>query len=117
MIHILFAALLVQSPLTESPPPSAGQKALNVTGCVQSEGAPPSRFTLYDPHRGIMYRLTGKGVGLYAGKRVHVVGGLMPSPNVAAQTGSIDPAGPEVSALAGPSATRSGVTPFNQLKL
>jgi hypothetical protein len=65
------------------------------------------------------YRLNGKGVSQYSGmavlvtgkidnKKVKFVGGLYPSPNIAAQQGSLDPGVAAVAAMPGGSATGVG---------
>jgi hypothetical protein len=112
----LAQALLQSTPPQAPPPPSpAEHKPLTIAGCAPTEGTAPAAFKLYDPHRGWMYRLTGERLGSSGHTRVQVVGALVPTPNIAAQAGSIDPAGVTVS-----SANRvnlSGSTPFNQPKL
>ena len=76
---------------------------LTIVGCVQGDGVPGKPFTLSDAKDGTAYRLTGKSLRAYVGKRVQVVGdpnsrrvtivgGLVPSANVAAQAGAMDPA-------------------------
>lgn len=83
-------------------PPKATAKTLTVTGCVGSDAAGPGRFTLSDSENGTIYRLTGTNVKTFLGQRVQItggldsrrlriVGGLLPSPNVAGQAGAIDP--------------------------
>jgi hypothetical protein len=61
----------------------------------------PSAFTIADAATGNQYRLSGASVRKYAGQRVVIIGGperrlairggLVPSPNAAAQAGNQDP--------------------------
>ena len=71
-----------------------------MSGCVQKGETPAGGYTLFDGTT--QFRLTGVDVRDYVGRRVEVsggdarklkvVGGLLPSPNVAAQAGNMDPA-------------------------
>lgn len=73
---------------------------LKLTGCVSTKPGVGGDYTFTNGD-GSRYRLTGKDVRKYAGKKVEVVegsskgfqikGGLYPSPNVAAQAGGLDP--------------------------
>jgi hypothetical protein len=77
------------------------QPVMTLTGCVSRDAATGS-YTFSDPKTGAKYRLSGldpdKGsktrgeivVGTGA-RRVTIRGGLVPSANVAAQAGAIDP--------------------------
>ena len=76
---------------TTSTSPARIDKLLVLVGCVAAEGTSANRFTLSDTKTGVRYRLTGKPVALYSGRRVRIIGGLYPSANVAAQAGGIDP--------------------------
>jgi hypothetical protein len=106
-------------PPSPSPPDAAVQPAspaatrLTLSGCVESGAPAGTRFTLFDPHHGVMYRLTSARQGLFAGRRIPVVGALVPTPNIAAQAGSIDPA---TAAFVAAAANPFGRTPFNRLK-
>jgi hypothetical protein len=66
------------------------KKPITLVGCVQPDAAKPEWFTLSDPKTGTSYHLTGTNVKAYVGRNVRVVGGLVPSPNIAAQAGVID---------------------------
>lgn len=70
-------------------------KVFTLNGCVQSE-AGTDQFTLWDTSDGRkdkpVYRLRGVDLKFFAGQRVRIVGGLLPSTNVAAQAGALDPA-------------------------
>lgn len=80
----------------------AGKRAapMTMSGCVSPKPTVGSNFT-FTAKGGTKYRLTGKGIKKYAGQEVEIVGGegkklaikggLLPSPNMAAQAGAIDP--------------------------
>jgi hypothetical protein len=104
VLAALFLATTAAEALAQQPSaakPAKPTQVLAVSGCISA--APDARkvFTLADATQGQTYRLTGTDVREYAGqhveilgapsKRVRVVGGLYPSPNVAAQAGAIDP--------------------------
>jgi hypothetical protein len=115
MIATSLAILLISAQLatTSQPPGGADQPRLTAAGCVAGDAAPqPAKFTLFEPHRGLMYKLTRPQRAL-SGKRVQVVGGLLPTPNIAAQAGSIDPA---IAATAATRVNLYGPTPFNRPK-
>ena len=90
---ILAAApmLTAQSGQTSSPAlaPLAA-KTITLTGCVQRDAVKPGWFTLSDTKTGTIYRLTGANVRAYVWRNVRIVGGFVPSPNIAAQAGAID---------------------------
>lgn len=91
-------ALAQQSAAKKAPPPNI----ITLSGCVITDPAQRNVYTLTEEHDPTVYRLTGASVRKYVGQRVEVsgvmskrpviVGGLYPSPNVAAQAGAIDPA-------------------------
>jgi hypothetical protein len=74
-----------------------------LTGCVQRGESAPDQYTLSESKGSQIYHLTGPDLREYVGRRVQivgavpnskrlrVVGGLTPSPNVAAQAGAMDP--------------------------
>jgi hypothetical protein len=90
---------------SQSQPPAGGasdkrETPITLAGCVSAKSASGNfTFTAKD---GSKYRLTGKNIKKYAGQEVEIVsgegekltvkGGLLPSPNAAAQAGAIDPA-------------------------
>ena len=95
---LMTLALLAQTPNQKSP---TAIEPVRLTGCI-SQKPQGSDYTFTDAANGSRYRLTGKDIKKYAGKRVEVVegaapkgfaikGGLYPSPNVAAQAGALDP--------------------------
>jgi hypothetical protein len=93
--------------------PVKNPKPLTITGCVQHDEDSTDRYVLADGETGITYHLTGTDVREYLGRRVQavggavasrklsIVGGLMPNPNVAAQGGAIDPAQAAVASSGG----------------
>ena len=96
---------------------STGQTAASSTaldGCVAASPESRKTFTLEDAGQGGTYVLKGLDVHDFVGKhvqitgatskRVRVVGGLYPSPNVAAQAGAIDPTRAAIASQSGPTA-------------
>jgi hypothetical protein len=93
MTRFAFALLLAVGGGTALAAQSASETAnlLTLTGCVQpDETRPRDWFTLSDTKTGITYRLTGPKVKSFIWRNVRIVGGLVPSPNLAAQAGAID---------------------------
>jgi len=98
------AAATAGQTTTSSATKKDATKSITLTGCVARDGADATHFTLADFTSGeTTYRLAGGAdVRKYIGQRVTVsglrvepkvaiVGGLVPSPNIAAQAGAIDP--------------------------
>lgn len=84
------AAVGMQSGATSNvPPDQAATKPITLVGCVQPDTAKPEQFKLADK-TGTTYRLTGAKVKGYVWRNVRILGGLVPSPNLAAQAGAID---------------------------
>ena len=95
-----------------------------MSGCVTrdyTDAKNPTAYTFIDNADGSRYRLSAKNVSIatYSGmsvqvvgivntRKLNVVGGLLPSPNVAAQAGSIDVAQAAVAALPGGPVTGVG---------
>ncbi len=89
---------------------------ITLAGCV-SEKPASGNFT-FTAKDGTRYRLSGKNIKKYAGQEVEIVsgeakkltvkGGLLPSPNVAAQAGAIDPGQAAIAAQPGGSASATG---------
>lgn len=74
-------------PATPAPP-----KSLTLSGCIQpGESEEQTTFVEGTTRDGRKYRLSGADAKPYIGRRVKITGGLVPSPNVAAQAGAIDP--------------------------
>jgi len=92
MQTLLFAGLLLtQSGQASKPSPAPpSTKAITLVGCVQTDKATPERFTLSDTKTETTYRLTGANVKAFVWRNVRIVGGLVPSANLAAQAGAID---------------------------
>jgi len=106
---------------TQSQPPAGDtsgkrQAPMTVAGCVSPKPAGANfTFTTKD---GTKYRLTGKNIRKYAGQQVELVGGegkklavkggLLPSPNVAAQAGAIDPGQATIASQPGGTAAGTG---------
>jgi hypothetical protein len=84
-------------------PAKPAPKVLTLSGCVVRGETTPGQYTFEDKEAGTTYRLTGTDVRDYIGRRVQIVGGapssrrltivggLTPNPNVAAQAGDMDP--------------------------
>ena len=76
-------------------------KLVTLVGCVAADENVPAQYTIVDSNGDAMYRLTGTDMRGYVGQQVEVTGGaprrftirggLLPSPNAAAQAGAIDP--------------------------
>ncbi|HKB12917.1 MAG TPA: hypothetical protein VKD69_19775 [Vicinamibacterales bacterium] len=87
-------------------------EAITLSGCVVRSETSPAQYTLADKSDGTTYRLTGVDFRQYIGravvvvgsgsKKLAIVGGLTPNPNVAAQAGAIDPARAAVEAQTTP---------------
>jgi len=100
------AALLAVSSVvaTAQAPSDTAKQPTTMNGCVDRAKKPQDPVTFSEADTGFRYRITGKGLKKYAGQRVELVGstpipkklvvrgGLLPSPNVAAQAGALDPA-------------------------
>jgi hypothetical protein len=100
-LHLLTSLLFMMTTLgAQSDPPSvpaasgaarADGKSLTLVGCVQPDERKADRFTLSDKTTGATYHLTGRNVKAFVWRNVRIVGGLVPTPNLAAQAGAIDP--------------------------
>jgi hypothetical protein len=120
---IIAMALLAQSP---SQKPPAKDEPARLTGCVSSKPAQDGDYTFTDTGNGSQYRLTGKDIKKYAGKKVEVVessskrfaikGGLYPSPNVAAQAGALDPAQAAIATQPGSGAATGTGSPLPEFR-
>src|SRR5436853_1896016 len=105
MLWLLAVALLAAQ---SQPAPKAEAKPdpnapLTMNGCVTrdyTDSKNANAYTFVDNIDGSRYRLSGKSVSKYSGmsvevvgiinpKKVKLVGGLYPSPNIAAQAGAI----------------------------
>ena len=116
---VSIAAAFVAVPLsaqdqTKPSKPEAPPKVLSLSGCVVRGESGPNQYTIEDKEQGT-YRLTGTDLREYIGKRVQlvggvpnskrlkIVGGLTPNPNVAAQAGDMDPSRAAVASAVGAS--------------
>ena len=112
VLLVLFAAapaltIFAQEKKPEAPSASKGKPpakpaVVTIVGCVQGTGAIGDPITLQNAQEGLAYRLTGPNMRAFVGKRVQIagapdsrrlriVGGLVPSANVAGQAGAMDP--------------------------
>jgi hypothetical protein len=110
-----FTAVAAISASAQAPSAPAVAKplpeAITLTGCVSGKPIATGEYTFQDTATGSKYRLTGKGMRKFAGQQVEIVagkdrklvvkGGLYPSPNVAAQSGALDPAQEAIARMPG----------------
>jgi hypothetical protein len=118
------AAARQQQPATASTKQPA--KPLTLSGCISASPNETGLFTLSDTkqgnRQGTKYKLVGTDVREYVGqhvevsgvapRRLQIVGGLYPSPNVAAQAGAIDPSQAAIAAASAPGAGASPLVEF-----
>ena len=127
---LLAAMLAVQSGSAPAPATTGGKdpKEIRLNGCISRDRIIPGQFTFLDNEGGLKYRLTGKGLKNFVGHRVEIVGGppgrgitfrtgLLPSPNVAAQAGALDPAQAAVANLPGGAADATGRSPLPEFRV
>jgi hypothetical protein len=103
----------------------AKTEPITLSGCVVRSDTSPSQFTLEDKKAGATYRLTGVDFRDYIGrpvvvvgsgaKKLAIVGGLTPTPNVAAQAGAIDPS--RAAVVAQTDAASTGNVEFPEFKV
>jgi hypothetical protein len=109
-------------------PGGADPKEIRLNGCVARDRIAPGQFTFLDNEGGGKYRLTGKGLKNFVGHRVEIVGGppgkrvtfrtgLLPSPNVAAQAGALDPAQAAIANLPGGAADANANAPLPEFRV
>jgi hypothetical protein len=112
LLAVSIPALVAAQADAQKEPPKENAKAdslVTLVGCVTGTDV-SKEYHLVEGKNGAVYRLTGVDMRRYIGqrveltgrppKRVHIVGGLVPSPNTAAQAGAIDP--PPAAAAATP---------------
>jgi hypothetical protein len=110
-LAIVTAAPMLGQSDKPRPAPKVDSKTITLSGCVERGETTPTQYTLADAKEGT-YRLTGTDVRDYIGKKVEIVGasptgrlkivgGLTPTPNVAAQAGAIDPSRAATAAAGG----------------
>jgi hypothetical protein len=112
-----------QSP--DSKPP-AKNEPIALTGCISTSPSGTGAYT-FQENEGAKYRLSGKGVRKFAGQKVEIVGGspkgftirggLLPSPNIAAQAGALDPAQVAIASQPGGSATAGTGTELPEFRV
>ncbi len=108
------------TPASQPAQPDGAPPSITLSGCVARDTTTRAGgFTLSDPTTGGRYRLTGKSMRKYAGQRVEIVGtspqpkvavrgGLVPSPNAAAQAGALDPVQAAIAAAPGGTSSSTG---------
>ena len=114
---------------TKSEPKSQAKgknEPITLSGCVVRSETSPTQYTLEDKEAGWKYRLTGVDFRDYIGKpvvvigtgakKVAVVGGLTPTPNIAAQAGAIDPSRAAVEAQTAAASPGNVVVPEFKVK-
>ena len=134
MTGSLLAAMMVFHPATTAFAQSAktpgkdAPKEIRLNGCISRDGTAPGQFNFLDNDSGFKYRLTGKNLKKFLDQRVEIVGGppgkgvtfktgLLPSPNVAAQAGAIDPAKAAIANLPGGAADAAGARPLPEFRV
>jgi adenylylsulfate kinase-like enzyme len=104
-IPMLTVGMAAQSGTTAEKKPEskpAPPAVVTLTGCVGGGKSAGDPFTLTSADGTVAYKLSGKNMRQYLGRQVtivgnndtrklKVVGGLVPSANVAAQAGAMDP--------------------------
>jgi len=104
-IQMLTVGMAAQSETTaeKKPQPKPAPPAIvTLTGCVGGGKSAGEPFTLTSGDGTVAYKLSGKNMRQYLGRqvtivgnndtrRLKIVGGLVPSANVAAQAGAMDP--------------------------
>ena len=96
---LLLAVVTSISAQTSTPPqtPAKGtsSKLVTLVGCITSDDTVPGQYTIVDTKGAALYRLSGTDMHTYvtggSPRRLRVAGGLVPSPNAAAQAGAVDP--------------------------
>jgi len=129
----LLAAMLILQPAaafaqTAKTPAKPAPKEIRLNGCISQDTIVPSQFNFLDNDGGEKYRLTGKNLKKFVGQRVEIVGGppgkgvtfktgLLPSPNIAAQAGAIDPGKAAIANLPGGAADAAVVSTLPEFRV
>jgi len=104
-------------------------KPITITGCVAEDPSSAGAFALADVTTGsTTYRVASKDIRQYLGKRVSItgaalppkiaiVGGLTPSPNIAAQAGAIDPTRAAMAAQGAEGNTKPGQIEIPEIRV
>jgi|SRR5579872_1001270 len=104
MTAVLVALAIVPMAAQSKPAkkPAEPPSPITMSGCVAQGSGTPSSYTLRDEDGTPIRKLTGLNLHDFIGKRVELVGiepdskrvkiktGLLPNPNIAAQSGAID---------------------------
>ena len=116
--QVALAAVLFGTGAFQAAPQNAKPTTVTHDGCIVASPTTKNAFTLDE--EGQTYVLKGVDVRDFVGKRVQVigapprrftvVGGLYPSPNVAAQAGGIDPTKAAIASQSGPTSQSSRPT-------
>jgi hypothetical protein len=129
-VVVILTLVILTSGVAASQQPSKSTKTkapevLTLIGCIAPNPQQPGGYVLSDTEQATSYRLTGTNVREYAGRRVQlsgvapkrlrIVGGLYPSPNVAAQGGAIDPVKAAMAAASGGGAR--GTAPLSEFRV
>lgn len=109
-VAILSAVLLGATAAQTTPASATKPSTVSHDGCIVASPTMKNAFTLDDEGqtyvlKGLdMHDLVGKRVQVIgaASKRLRIVGGLYPSPNVAAQAGGMDPTKAAMASQSGP---------------
>jgi len=106
------AAILIGATAAQAPQGNANPRPTTVThdGCIVASPTMKNAFTLDEEGQTYLLKgldvrdLVGKRVQVIgaASKRLRIVGGLYPSPNVAGQAGAMDPTKAAMAAQSGP---------------
>ena len=117
----VWAAAVFAVQASPAPPPATTQTGIRPTitlsGCVSQDATTPGAYTFSDAKTGVKYRLSGVAISKDEGQRGAVIvgtgahrvtirGGFVPSANVAAQAGALDPSKAAIATL--PGGTNSG---------
>lgn len=101
MACVVLSAAVEASAQTRTADAVPAQQPVSLSACSPVDAGNPNRFVAARPSRvRFVPRATGAGL-LRVGQGIRVVGGLMPSANLAAQAGSIDPTIPAMAMASG----------------
>jgi hypothetical protein len=84
--------------LTPAAQSSAEQTQLSMKACGAAVTSAEMPIVFFDEHHSLWYRITNKGLHLTSSRHLQVIGGLLPTWNLAAQAGATDP-GPTLTAV------------------
>ena len=128
----MLAAQAASTPVAPATPapvaPKTTPAAMRLNGRVSRENETSGIFTLAQTGTDTKYRLSGVALQKYMGQRVEIVGapvkrglvirgGLVPSPNVAAQAGDMDPAKAAVASQPGGPSTGVGTVDLPEFRV